>query len=264
MNLTLIVIHEFDTHSWIWHSFMNLTLTNTHSNFGISCFVQNKGRRGKESRRVTNLSSWRQDLTHSWMWRDLFECHTSHASHDSCEVRFFLHVTCDMARSHVTWRWWAWHDSFIVTSLTHVTWLVHTWHDSFTRGMIHSLTDIFHMWHDSYTCNITRSHVTWLVHMWHDAFMRVIWLIHATHCNTLQHTATHCNTLQHTLQHTETTWCIHARDMTHARDMMHSCMWHGSSICMTSPIHARDLKQTVTSAETHCSTLQHTAAHSNT
>ena len=28
--------------------------------------------------------------------------------------------------------------------------------------------------------------------------------VHATHCNTLQHTATHCNTLQHTATHCNT------------------------------------------------------------
>ena len=30
---------------------------------------------------------------------------------------------------------------------------------------------------------------------------------HATHCNTLQHTATHCNTLQHTATHCNTRLC---------------------------------------------------------
>jgi len=47
---------------------------------------------------------------------------------------------------------------------------------------------------------------------------------HATHCNTLQHTATHCNTLQHTA--------------THCNTLQHT--------------------------ETHCNALQHTATHCNT
>ena len=54
---------------------------------------------------------------------------------------------------------------------------------------------------------------------------------HATHCNTLQHTATHCNTLQHTAAHCNT-------------------LQHTATHCNT-------LQHTAT----HCSTLRHAATH---
>jgi len=53
------------------------------------------------------------------------------------------------------------------------------------------------MWHDLFLINTLQHTATfWCV--------RVTWLIHSTHYNTLQHTATHCDTLPHTATHCNT------------------------------------------------------------
>jgi len=67
---------------------------------------------------------------------------------------------------------------------------------------------------------------------------------HATHCNTLQHTATHCSTLQHTATHCNTLQHI----ATHCNTLQHTST------------HCNTLQHTAT----HCNTLQHTATHCNT
>ena len=89
------------------------------------------------------------DMTHPYVWLDLFihvHSHTWHAS-SICVTWLihrctFAHVTwlihmCDMTRSHV------WHDSFICV----------TWHIRMC-DMTHS-----YVWYDSFIC------VTWHIHM---------------------------------------------------------------------------------------------------
>jgi len=84
---------------------------------------------------------------------------------------------------------------------------------------------------------------------------------HATHGNTLQHTATHRNTLQHTaaycnaLQHTATQ-CNTRQHKATQGNMLQYAATHGSTLQHLAT-HFYSLQHTAT----HCNTRQHTATH---
>ena len=77
-------------------------------------------------------------------------------------------------------------------------------------------------------------------HWYNFSKVSSIFIEHATHCNTLQHTATHCNTLQHTKvpQKSDPSSFIMQHIATHRNTLQHTA--------------------------THCNTLQHAATHCNT
>ena len=74
----------------------------------------------------------------------------------------------------------------------------------------------------------------------------------ATHCNTLQHTATHCNTLQHSATHCNTL----QHSATHCNTLQYTV-----TRCTMSCSESHTIYRLTA---THCNTLQHTATHCNT
>jgi len=93
------------------------------------------------------------------------------------------------------------------------------------------------------------------------------WICHATHCNTLQHTATHCNTLQHTATHCNTLQHTATHSTTHGYVMPHT--WISRVTRMNDwrrHTYASVFLQKVAQQHTatHCNTRQHTTTHGNT
>ena len=97
--------------------------------------------------------------------------------------------------------------------------------------------------------------------------------VHATHCNTLQHTATHCNTLQHTPTHCNVLQILPGGDgggNTLYRAWQHAAtrcytLLHAATQCNTLQIlpdgdsGGNALYRAWQHAATRCYTLQHTA-----
>ena len=208
------------------------------------------------------------DMTHSYVWQDLFTC-----------VIWLIHM-CDMTPSYV------WLDLYVLPHSYFVTWLIHmcdmtpsyVWHDSIHMcDVTHSyfVTRLIHMcdmtpsyvWNDStHMCDVTHSYfVTWLIHMCdmthsyvsHNSFICRAQLISCVHY-TLQHTATHCNTLQHNaLRSHEVSWVWDMIDWLMGFDVLISVTWLRSH----QNIMWRDSLQ---HTATHCNALQRTATHCNT
>jgi len=122
---------------------IHVGITDKHVTFLIhTCVADFQQPMGHDTRMNETYGTWfvhMCDMTHSYLWHDLFIC-----------VTWFIHK-CDMTHSYV------WHGSFI-----RVTWLIHmcdmthshVWHDSSIRDMTH-----WHVWHHSFIC------VTWLTYM---------------------------------------------------------------------------------------------------
>jgi len=145
------------------------------------------------------------DMTHSYVWCDLFICVTK-----------FIHV-CDMTYSYV------WHDSFMC-----VTWLIHT------CDMTHS-----YVWHCSFICVIWLIHTCDMTHSYarHDSFI-------PPPTPTLSSTPPHTHTLSLSPTHTcddttpqESPWSIArdscARNSLHLWNMTHLCMGRDSFMSVT-------------------------------
>jgi len=134
-------------------------------------------------------------------------------------------------------------------------------------------------------CNslqLTATHCNTLQHDVQDIWHFVSLYFTATYCNTLQHTATHCNTLQHDvweIWHFVSLYLCRVRDKmcesnfehtaTHCDTLQHTTIYC-NTMCekidtLSVSTHIACVTRCVRATlNTHCSTLQPTAAHCNT
>jgi len=122
-----------------------------------------------------------------------------------------------------------------------------------------------HVTHMNESCH-THKQESW------SCYMGTTRYAHATHCNTLQHTATHCNTLQHTATHRNTLQHT-AMIMLHGDNKVRSHIKHSyqknhsfpaTIPANTPPLPAKELLEigyASSWAATHCNTLWNAATH---
>jgi len=171
-----------DTYAYITHTCVSIThtcvsITHTYASISHTCVLP----RMNASRHMRT-----SHVAHAWVIYDIRDWYIRDVC-DSC--------TCDMTRSHVTWRIHTWQDSFIcdiydmgggvcvlghTTSVIcmshgHTTWVICMSHmtDAYLTHTTHSYaTWLLHAWHDSFIRDMTHLYVTWLIRTWHEWYGR--------------------------------------------------------------------------------------------
>jgi len=150
------------------------------------------------------------DMTHLYVWHDVFKCAKWLVSNDSFICATWLIHTCGMTHSYV------WHDSFMCWAAAQLPFLYMC---DMTQSLIWLIcvSAMAHsdVWHDSFIC------VTWLLHVchltrsyvWHDYFICLTWLIHV---------------LIELLPNVNFNICV--AWLIHMCDMIHSYEWHDSFV----------------------------------